>query len=223
MRSDLVARLFFGLTSLVVGFGLVLQLSLSVTAKSGAGSFESTSDRVVNFFSFFTVLSNVGVVVTTGLLALTLARTSTAFRTIRLDAVLGIAVTGIVFHLTLADLQELTGWESVADFILHTLSPIVAVLGWLVLGPRRMLSVRVVWLSVVVPILWLAYALVRGALVDDRFGHDYYAYPFMNVQRHGYPTVLVNVSLVAILFLALSFGALALDRRLPARPPAASV
>jgi hypothetical protein len=215
MRSDVVARSFFGLTALVVGFGLVLQLSLSVTAKSGAGSFESTADRVVNFFSFFTVLSNVGVVVTTGLLALALGRTSTLFRVIRLDAVLGIAVTGIVFHLTLSDLQELTGWEWAADLILHTLSPIVAVLGWLVFGPRRMLSLRIVWLSVVVPIAWIVYALVRGALVHDRFGNDYYAYPFMNVPQHGYPTVLANVSLVAILFLALSFGALALDRRLP--------
>jgi hypothetical protein len=37
----------------------------------------------------------------------------------------------------------------------------------------------------------------------------------MNVGVHGYPVVLLNVSLVAVLFLAVSFGALALDRRLP--------
>jgi hypothetical protein len=215
MRAPLAARVFFGLTSAIVGFGLVLQLSLSVTAKSGSGSFESTTDRVVNFFSFFTVLSNIGIVVTTGLLAVSLTRSSTLFRVLRLDAVLAIAVTGIVFHLTLSDLQELTGWEAVADFLLHTLSPIAGVVGWLAFGPRRMLTKRIVWCSVIAPILWLMYALVRGAIVQDRFGNDYYAYPFMNVPQHGYPVVLLNVSCVAVLFLVLSFGALALDRRLP--------
>ena len=30
------------------------------------------------------------------------------------------------------------------------------------------------------------YTLARGALVQDRFGHDYYPYPFMNVQEYGY-------------------------------------
>ena len=41
----------------------------------------------------------------------------------------------------------------------------------------------------------------------------------MNVQEHGYPIVLVNVSLVAILLLGIAFGALALDRRLPGVRP----
>ena len=37
----------------------------------------------------------------------------------------------------------------------------------------------------------------------------------MDVGVHGYPVVLLNVAIVAVLFLAVSFGALALDRRLP--------
>ena len=214
MKNEHVARAFFGVTSALVTFGLALQLALSITAESGAGSFESTPDRIANFFSFFTVLSNIAVAVTTGLLAVRLDRRSTLFRTLRLDALVGIAVTGVVFHLTLAQLQELTGWSAVADFLLHTASPVVCVLGWALFGPRGHLSRRVVLLAVAAPVCWLAYALIRGELVQDRFGKDYYAYPFMNVPEHGYPVVLVNVSLVALLFLATSFGALALDRRL---------
>lgn len=98
--------------------------------------------------------------------------------------------------------------------MLHTLSPILCVLGWLVLGPRGHVSTRVVFGAVVAPICWLAYTLVRGASVQDRFGNDYYPYPFMNVQEHGYPVVLLNATLVTVLFLVLSFGALAGDRRL---------
>ena len=160
------------------------------------------------------MLSNITVAVTTGMLAVRLDRRSALFRTLRLDGLVAIAVTGVVFHLTLSDLQELTGWNALADGLLHTASPILTVLGWLVFGPRGMISRRVVLLAVIAPVVWIVYALVRGANVQDRFGNDYYPYPFMNVQEHGYPIVLVNVSIVAVLFLAISFGALALDRRL---------
>lgn len=215
MNADRFARAAFGATSLIVTAGLVLQLVLSITADPEAGAFATTPGRVVNFFSFFTVLSNVAVAVTTGLLAVRLDRRSALFHTIRLDALVGIAVTGVVFHLTLAQLQELTGWNAVADAILHTVSPILCVLGWLAFGPRGRLTGRIVLLALIAPVCWLAYALVRGALVDDRHGDPYYPYPFMNVEEHGYVTVLANCAIVAVLFLALCAAALWLDRRLP--------
>ncbi len=214
MDDRRLARIFFGSTSAIVTAGLVLQLYLSITAESGEGSFELTPARVVNFFSFFTVLSNITVAATTGMLAARLDRQSTLFRTLRLDGLVAIAVTGVVFHLTLAQLQELTGWDALADAVLHTVSPILCVLGWLVFGPRGALSRRIVLLAVIAPVAWLAYALVRGSLVQDRFGDDYYPYPFLNVPEHGYSVVLINAALVAVLFLVISLGALALDRRL---------
>jgi hypothetical protein len=209
------ARVVFGATSTIVAFGLILQLILAVTAADDHGAFQSTPARVINFFSYFTVWSNIAVAITTGLLALNPFRASTLFRVARLDAVVCITVTGVVFHLALADLQELTGWDLVADFLLHTLSPILCALGWLVLGPRRQLSPRVVMLSAVAPVVWLAYALVRGALVEDRFGNDFYAYPFMNVEIHGYATALMRCAIVAGLLLGLAWGAYGLDRHLP--------
>lgn len=79
------ARAFFAVTSVVVGFALILQLVVSITAQPAAGSFASTPERVVNLFSFFTVLSNITVAVATGLLAIRLDRRSALFRTPRLD------------------------------------------------------------------------------------------------------------------------------------------
>lgn len=215
MGDERKARLYFWLTSAVVSLGLVLQLVLVMSSESGAGSFESTPARLVNYFSFFTVQSNILVAITTGLLARNLDRRSTLFRVLRLDAVICITVTGVVFHLALASLQELTGWDALADFLLHTLSPIACLLGWLLFGPRRQLTKRTVRLSVIAPLCWLAYALVYGAVATDRHGNDYYAYPFMNAQAHGYVLALLRCGLVAILFVSVAFGALALDRRLP--------
>jgi hypothetical protein len=176
--------------------------------------------RILNFFSFFTVLSNIAVAVTTGMLAVNLRRPSTSFRVFRIVAIVCIAVTGIVFHLALADLQELTGWDLVCDTILHTLSPILAPVGWLLFGPRGQLSTKIVFLAVIPPVCWLAYAFIYGELATTRTGEAYYAYPFMNVEVHGYAVALFRCVLVAALFLGLVFGAKALDRRLPGVRPA---
>ena len=207
-----MARSFFGVTSALVTYGLVLQLVLA--AGNDAGRFTSVAGRIVNTLSFFTVQSNILVAVTTGLLAVRLARTSTLFRVLRLTAVIGITITGVVFHLALANLQELSDKEAAADWVLHTASPILCVAGWLLFGPRGQVSRRVAGLCVTFPLAWLAYTLIRGELVDDRFGHPYYPYPFLDVAQLGYGPVVVAIALVAALFGVLALLALALDRRL---------
>ena len=111
---------------------------------------------------------------------------------LRLDGVVCIAVTFVVFHVALADLHDLQGLAKVADFLLHTASPLLCVIGWLVFGPRGRTSWRTVRLAAIFPVAWLVFALVRGPLVGD-----YYPYPFLDVGAHGYPRVLLNCAVVA--------------------------
>lgn len=109
-------------------------------------------------------------------------------------------------HLALKGLAELTGPAVTADWILHTASPILGVLGWVVFGPRWWVTGRIVKLSVLFSILWLAYTLVRGALVEDRTGRNFYPYPFLDVVEHGYARVAAAIVLVAMLFFVLALG-----------------
>jgi len=211
--SARLGRIFFAATAVIVFAGLILQVVLSATADSG--SFGSAKGRVFNFFCFFTVQSNFVVAITSALLAVDLHRPSTVFRVFRLVGVIAIAVTGVVFYVALKGLHELTGWDALADFLLHTASPILSTLGWFVFGPRRQLSGRVVRLAAIPPFIWLVFTLVRGTFVQDVNGRDYYPYPFMNVQEHGYAVVLVNCALVVVLFFGLCAGALSLDSKLP--------
>lgn len=216
MANPRIARWFFVLTSALVSFGIVLQLE--VAANNANGVFASVPLRILNVLSYFTVQSNILVAVTTGLLAIRLDRTETWFRVLRLTAVIAITITGVVFHLALKGLQELNGKAVTADWILHTASPLLGLVGWLVFGPRGWVNRRIVQLSVVFPVLWLSYTLIKGPLLQDRNGRDFYPYPFLDVVDHGYVRVLLNVVLVAAFFFVLAFGALAADRRLRGVP-----
>lgn len=120
-------------------------------------------------------------------------------------------MTGVVFHLALRGLQELHGTAAFEDLLLHTVTPVLGVGGWLPFGPRRSLDRPVIAYALVFPITWLVFTLVRGSIVG------FWPYPFINVDELGLGSVLLNCLLVAVLFLALAVGASRLDRALPTR------
>ena len=134
------------------------------------------------------------------------------FAVLRLDALLCIAVTGIVYHTVLAGLQDLTPSGALSNLLLHTVVPVGTVVAWLVVGPRPRLSPAVVGWSLVYPLGWIAYTFVRGAIVD------WYPYPFLDVSEIGLQSALVRTGIVAVIFLALAFAVLALERVLPPAP-----
>ena len=205
------ARVVFGLTAAAVLVGVCVQLWVS--AHLTGTQFTSRTALVVNVFCYFTVQSNLIVMVTTAALAVRPDRPSTLFRVARLTGLVAILITFVVFHLALAGLQDLHGAAATADLLLHTVSPVLAVAGWLVFGPRRTTTRRVAALTLVFPLCWCVLALVRGAVID------FYPYPFVDVRELGYARVLVNGALVGVLFAALSGGAVLADRRLPTSGP----
>ncbi|WBQ06051.1 Pr6Pr family membrane protein [Kribbella sp. CA-293567] len=206
-------RVWHGVTAAVVAIGVVTQCLVSATSSGGEGFYRENPERVLNVFAYFTIQSNLLLGVTCLLLALGAGRQdSTLFKTLRLNGVLCIAVTGIVYHLVLAGTDSPTGWGWVANLLLHTATPLLGVLGWLLAGPRGRTSPRIAGWSIVFPLLWLAFTLIRGE------GTGFYPYPFVDVGDHGYGQVLLNCLFVALLFLALAAGATLLDRRIGRRP-----
>src|ERR1700712_808091 len=157
------ARAWFGLTGLVVLAGLCVQVW--DTARLTSGHFATPLTRTLNIVAFFTVDSNIILMVTCLLLATRLTGWGTTFRVFRLMGVVCITITGIVYYAVLKDLLDLKGAAYVSDLILHTLSPLMAVAGWLVFGPRRRTPYRVAGLVVVFPVVWLATTLIRGPIV----------------------------------------------------------
>ncbi len=133
------------------------------------------------------------------------------FRALRLDALVLAVGGGVVHWFLLRPLLDLDGADLLADKLLHIVVPLLCLVGWVVFGPRGLITTRDIWAFLVVPVGWLVYTLVRGAFVD------WYPYPFVDVDQHGLGIVLLNCIGISALMLLLAFGARWLDRRLPLR------
>jgi hypothetical protein len=193
------ARWWHLATFAVAVFGLVVQLWLVV----------ANDHSVWNYVSYFTIWSNILVAVVSFLLV-----RDPAFggAVLRFAAVVCITVTGVVYAIVLAPLWNPTGWQKVADDTLHYFVPGLAVLGYLLFGPRPRFSWGVLWRSLAVPAVWLAYTLIRSPLVD------WYPYHFIDVDRLGYGQALLNSAGILLLLLGVGAAYVVVDRRLPARP-----
>ena len=172
-------------------------------------------EKAGSFFSFFTVQSNVAAAAMLGLLVV-VRRTERRrwFDAVRGGVVFFVAITGVVFALLLQGLQEeLQTTIPWVDTVLHRVVPLVLVVDWLLEPPRHRLSARVALAWIGCLAAWLAYTLVRGALVD------WYPYPFVDASVHGYGGVAVRCAALLVAFVAGAAGFLWLgNRRVPSRP-----
>jgi hypothetical protein len=197
------ARPWFAATAACVLAGVAI--SAVTAANNSAGHFHPAAARALNAFAFFTIQSNLLAGVGSLLLAIRPDRDSQAFAVLRVTGLVAITVTGLVFHAVLARTLDLAGWDALGNELVHTVVPVMTVVGWLALGPRALITVRTVWLSLIFPIGWLAFTLIRGAIAH------WYPYPFIDVTRLGYFRAAINCVWVALLLLGLSAGAKLLD------------
>jgi hypothetical protein len=207
------ARTWFAVTAICALVGIAI--SVVKAWGNSRGVFSPGIARAANVFAFFTIQSNVLAGICSALLAVGTNRRSEAFAVLRLCSLVAITVTGVVFHVALARFVGSNPWDQAASQLEHTVVPIMTVVGWLLAGPRGLISARVVWLSLIFPLCWLAFTLIRGAITP------WYPYPFIDVTTLGYVKALLNCVWIAILMLGLAAGAGVLDRHLPssADPP----
>jgi hypothetical protein len=202
-RSRKSSRLWFAFTALIVAAELIIQ-SLVTTHTSGA--YKSPQLNLLNLLSYYTIDSNLIVGITGLLLALRLNRSSPFFRAFRLSGLISIIITGIVYHTVLAGLSNPHGWGRTANDLEHTVVPIIAVVGWLLFGPRGLATRGTIKFALIFPTLWLMFTLIRGAITH------WYPYPFINAATHGYAHVAVSCAIILVGLLATSFLAAWLDK-----------
>ncbi len=187
-NRSLLLRVLLGLTALVA---IATQLAIHVR-----GGFS-----VLNFFSYFTNLSNLFASTVLLLGASRLSSSGGKPRVsdqLRYVSVVNMAIVGVVFAVLLrdVDLGALLPWVNV---VLHYVMPCGVVLDWLLQPPQGKLGVKPMAVCQVFPMCYLAYVLYRGHLTG------WYPYPFLNPANvGGYAGVGTYTAGIAIALFAAS-------------------
>nr|WP_274636701.1 Pr6Pr family membrane protein [Microbacterium bovistercoris] len=200
--------------------------SMSTSAERG----RDLATTAANFFSFFTILSNVAAAIvllwaaawywTRGKsatqepngLALALACVSTYM-----------IVTGVVYNVLLRGITLPQGSEPIpwSNEILHLIAPLFLLLDVLLGARRRSLRRRALFVIAAFPIAWAVYTLVRGPLTTSPVTGDgwWYPYPFLDPHNfaNGYGTVALYIVAIAIVIVGVGAAVVWTGRKRAAR------
>jgi hypothetical protein len=166
-------------------------------------------ERLVRSYSFFTVDSNILVLIVAAAMAVNPVRTSVVWRVLHLTALVSIIITGVVFSFVIAEGLQLTPAAELVTICFHYVVPWLFVLGWLLFGPRPQWSPRLLPLVFVWPAGWLGYTFVRGAITG------WYPYPFLDARELGLAVAVRNAAIVTVVAVAVASILLLVDRFLP--------
>ncbi len=197
------------LFGLLLGLGLlVVQFALTIPASMAAG--RSLPASIVYYFSFFTILTNILLVLIYLGAAIKGQRWLSPFRrpVTRATAAASIILVGGFYHFVLAPLWHLEGLLALCTFGLHYITPSLYVL-WFALwnrsGTLRLANLPTMFAY---PVVYLVYVMVRGPIAGE------YPYPVLDAAALGYVQVGVNVLGLIVLYAALAAFAVAIDRSL---------
>jgi len=200
------AKIFYGLIVAATGwFGILLQLYLMLTGIPE----KSILEKLLNFFSYFTVLTNTIVAYS---ITITLTRPLSAMgnffskSSTESAIVVYIVMVGIIHYFFLRELVELEGWNLFADTILHKIIPLLYAFYWIIFVNKGELRWKDSFRWLIYPVLYLSYVLIRGAI------DGFYPYPFADAGKLGYSGALLNGILVIVSFYALSLLLIGSDK-----------
>jgi len=220
-------RNLFGLTALSawVGFGLSLVIEIfgwvkvkatdPITPDSQFGHVGNYADglagaghRLSDLFSYFTTWSQIVVGIVFTLLWLKPTREQKWLKPALIDALIMITITGIVYNALIGPFYPPRGLNKLSSPIEHTLTPVLAIVVFLVAGPRGWFSIRAMKQALVLPIIYIFYTLIRGAFINQ------YPYDFLDVVSHGYMYVMIFILGILTFAILIMWIYMLIDRRL---------
>jgi hypothetical protein len=200
---------FVAAAALAGWVGLAIQQYLIFHSRWSSGA--SLLGGLINFFSFFTVLTNTLAVV---VLSYALVKRDSAAKRFFLapkvssGIAVSIVVVGLAYSLLLRHLWQPEGFQWIADELLHDVMPVLFCIYWWGCVPKGSLRLKHVGAWVIYPLVYFAYVLLRGHLLGQ------YQYPFIDVDSLGYPQVFVNAGGILAGFVVIALAVVGLDKSL---------
>ncbi|WP_034102362.1 Pr6Pr family membrane protein [Pseudomonas lurida] len=198
---------FVAAAALAGWVGLAIQQYLIFYSRWSTGA--SLLGGLINFFSFFTVLTNTLAVV---VLSYALVRRESAAKRFFLSPAVcsgiaaSIVVVSLAYSLLLRHLWSPAGFQFIADELLHDVMPVLFLIYWWRCVPKGSVRLKHIGAWMIYPLVYFAYALLRGDLLGQ------YQYPFIDVSTLGYPQVFVNAGGILAGFVVIALAVVGLDK-----------
>lgn len=195
VQSTTRMRVYEAIAGTLVWLALIIQvyLTINLSIDRGLGLWVG----IARYFGYFTILTNI-LVALTFTVPLVLPRTRwgqfCSQPNVRSATAVYITVVGIAYSLLLRQIWKPQGWQLVADKMLHDVSPLLYIAFWFLFVPKAALQWRDLPAWLIYPLAYLIVALVRGAIFK------WYPYPFLEVDKLGYPQVCLNVVMLFVEF-----------------------
>lgn len=207
MNEHLRGRKLFLFAGALSGWlGIILQFWLILIHRQA-----SIPETILRYFSFFTVLTNILMTLCFSILLLNPDSVRGRFfsKPSSLSAItVYMIVVGLIYNVILRSLWNPQGLQWIADELLHVVNPLWFFLFWVVYVSKSGLrwNHALVWL--IYPVIYVAFILFRGSF------SGFYPYPFSNVDRLGFPRVLLNCTKTILVFFIISLMFVAIGKGL---------
>ena len=190
--GKLVATLamLIGIFGLTIDWVAMLPIMFVTETNPVARSFP---DFFIYYWTYFTHLTNLGVVLTYAAL-LSSWRWLGWFRrpTTRATMAAYIALVMVFFHFMLAPLYDFEGLLAIGNVVLHYVCPILYLGWWLAFAPHGSLSYRDIPVMVIPGLIYVAWVLLRGLWANE------YPYAILDAGKVGYGGVVIGVAIILV-------------------------
>jgi len=190
-------------------FALIAQYYLIIQTADKPGN--NLGEQTIRFFSFMTIWTNILMTLSFLIpLLFSKSRFSSFFQKPIIESGIFVfaLIVMVIYHFFLASIWNPQGLQRVVDITLHYIMPLLYVFYWILFGAKRQQTFKnsVVWL--VYPLVYSIFVMIRGSIAD------WYPYPFVDVTKLGYASVLRNMVLIAVAYLIVGLIVIIIDKRL---------
>ncbi len=161
------------------------------------------TERLVQLFSYYTMQSNLFVVLLWGLMLRKNHRKTSTFNTLHFIATVGITITFLVYHFLLVpvliDLDINYPLYTLNDLFVHYITPWLMIIDYVLLTPKNRLRITRLFSVVVFPIAYMFYVIGYQSLggryiIDETVSR--FPYFFMDIDQYGVLTVTLYSLLI---------------------------
>jgi len=157
-------------------------------------------------FKYFTILSNLFVVVYFGLIYFLKMERYPFFNRMFGGVVVYITITFIVFAVALQATWQPMGLAKIGTILNHYVTPILTIAFLVYYRDHYEFRKNDMFLWIVFPLVYGVFVIIHGAITSD------YLYPFFEIDSIGVGNFILAFCSILVLFFALSFGAILISR-----------